>query len=138
MGAALSALGLGTAAYWNRHALFKFIMIAAVVMIICYGIIIWARIEEKFWPPVFMGGILTIGGYYMIETLLLPPPVKPKTMLEQAYDFIFGSSSGSSSGPSSYEYEAPEVAEPDRSSNPFYNQGDEGYGGKRRRPKRSK
>lgn len=130
MGAALSALGLG-AAYWNRHALFKFIMIAAIVMIICYVIVISTRMEEKYWPPVFMGGILALGGYYMIEAALAP---KPQTWTEYFSGML---PSFSDDG----DYVAPEAPEPDRSNNPWANgsiSDDSGWGGKRRRPKRSK
>lgn len=129
MGAALSALGLGTAAYWNRHALFKFIMIAAIVMIICYVIVITTKLEEKFWPPVFMGGILALGGYYMIEAALAP---KPQTWSEYFSGMLpsFSDDDG--------QFVAAQVPEPSRSNNPFYDQGDEGFGGKRRRARRSK
>lgn len=121
------------AAYFYKDAFFKFAVIALVVLIICYVIVISTKLEEKYWPPVFMGGILVVGGLYILESKLNPPP-KPKSVLEKVYDFFFGASSGSSS----YEYEDPEVIVPDRSNNPFYDQGDSGWGGKRRRPKRSK
>lgn len=99
MGTALSILGLGGVAYWNRDALFKFLMITAVVMIICYVIVITTEMPEKHWPPVFMGGILGIGLIY-----ILPTPEFPSLP--------------------SLEWTAPEVDKPDRSINPWYNDPD--------------
>jgi len=118
MGGALSSLGLGSVAYWHRHALFKFIMIASIVMIICYVIVISTKMEEKHWPPVFLGGILALGGYYMLESALAPKP-------QSWGDYFSGMFSSDSD-----EYVAP-VVERDP-ANPFYD------GGRKRRPKRSK
>jgi len=101
-------------AWWYKDAILKFIVITLIVMIICYVIVISAKLEEKHWPPVFMGGILGVGLLYVIPTLTFP------------------------SLPSLGEWTAPEVEKPDRSNNPFYDQGDEGFGGKRRRARRSK
>ena len=103
-------------AWWYKDALLKFIIIALVVMIICYIIIIASNIPEKHWPPVFMGGILAIGLIYILPTLEFP---------------TFPS----------LEWSAPEVEKPDRSNNPWLNGSigvDEGFGGKRRRTKQNK
>jgi hypothetical protein len=105
-------------AWWYKDAILKFIMITLVVMIICYVIIIATNIPEKHWPPVFMGGILTVGFIYILPSLSLP-------------SLSFGKKSDD-------EFVAPEV---DYSNNPWRNGSigdDAGWGGKRRRPKRSK
>jgi len=115
MGTALSILGLGGVAYWNRHALFKFLMITAVVMIICYVIVITTEMPEKHWPPVFMGGILGIGLIYILPTLEFP--TLP-----------------------SLERTDPEVEKPGHPDNPWRNgsMDDEGFRGGKRRTKQNK
>jgi hypothetical protein len=104
-------------AWWYKDAILKFIVITMVVMIICYVIVITTKMPEKHWPPVFMGGILSIGLIYILPALTFP------------------------SLPS-LEWTAPEVDKPDRSNNPWYNGSigdDEGFiGGKKRRVRRSK
>uniref|UniRef100_A0A6C0F6U9 Uncharacterized protein n=1 Tax=viral metagenome TaxID=1070528 RepID=A0A6C0F6U9_9ZZZZ len=123
------------AAYFYKNAFFKFAVIALVVLIICYVIVISTKLEEKYWPPVFMGGILVVGGLYILESKLNPPP-KPRTWGDWFSGMVPSFSYDTD------EYVVPEVAEPKpwnpfneepSSNNPFY-----GTGGKRRRPKRSK
>jgi hypothetical protein len=123
------------AAYFYKDAFFKFAVIALVVLIICYVIVISTKLEEKYWPPVFMGGILVVGGLYILESKLNPPK-QPQTWSEYFLGMLpsFSDDNG--------DFEAPEVAKPDRSNNPWYNGSigdDEGFiGGKRRRVRRSK
>ena len=122
------------AAYFYKDAFFKFAVIALVVLIICYVIVISTKLEEKYWPPVFMGGILVVGGLYILESKLNPPK-QPQSWGQYFLGMLpsFSDDTG--------EFEAPEVPKPDRSNNPWHNGSiaeDEGWGGKRRRPKRSK
>ena len=128
MGTALSILGLGGVAYWNRHALFKFLMITAVVMIICYVIVITTEMPEKHWPPVFMGGILAIGGIYIVEEAFQPK--------EQTWGDWFSSGwTGEEEAISD-----PRVKKPGHPDNPWRNgsMDDEGFRGGKRRTKQNK
>ena len=66
MGAAFSGVTLLLGAWWYKDALIKFIVIGLIVALICYIIVLSLKMEERSWPPVFIGGALVTIGLWFI------------------------------------------------------------------------
>jgi hypothetical protein len=60
----LTGLGLG---WWYKDSIMKFLIITFVVLLICYIIILAAKLEQKYWPIVFIPGALAIVLYYSLS-----------------------------------------------------------------------
>jgi len=108
----LTGVGIG---WWFKDSIMKFLIITFVVMLICYIIVLAAKLEEKYWPLVFIPGALGIILYYFLSK------TKEKSWSDWASE-----SWNSLPSMSVDNVEPPSISTRDP-ANPFYD------GGKRRR-----